>query len=115
MLAFRIYLIAVLVALSGYTIVTISQDGWMLYPQFFGDLAAMNWPGQFNADFMGFLGLSALWTMWRHKFSAGGIVLGVIAFNGGMIFLTIYLLIIGSKANWNMRDVLLGEQAGETA
>lgn len=39
-------------------------------------MAAMTWPGQFNADFMTFLSLSGLWIAWRHHFSAGGMALG---------------------------------------
>jgi hypothetical protein len=52
-----------------------------------------SWFGQFNLDFMFMLSLSALWVSWRHRFSATGLALGVVAFLGGILFLTVYLLI----------------------
>jgi hypothetical protein len=79
-------------------------------PVFFGDMAAMGWPGQFNLDFMGFLILSALWTAWRNGFSAIGLILAVVAAFGGMAFLSIYLLVL-SLGTGNIRDILLGVNA----
>jgi hypothetical protein len=35
----------------------------------------MSWSGQFNLDFMTFLGLSAVWVAWRHQFTRGGVAL----------------------------------------
>ncbi len=61
------------------------------------------WPGQFNLDFMGFLALSAIWVAWRHQFSAGGLGLAVLAFFGGMLFLSIYLLIHTSRAGGDIK------------
>lgn len=37
-----------------------ASHAWNLFPVFFGDIAAMTWAGQFNADFTGFLLLSGL-------------------------------------------------------
>lgn len=108
MLLLRVLLVMFLVVLSGYTAIVISNHGWNLLAIFFGDMRAMNWPGQFNLDFMGFLMLSALWTAWRHHFSPAGLALGVVAFFGGMMFLTIYLLIAGYQANGNIKALLLG-------
>lgn len=71
MLPLRIVLVAFLVVLTVYTAVVISNHGWNLLAVFFGDMRAVNWAGQFNLDFMGFLLLSAFWTAWRHSlFSA---------------------------------------------
>jgi hypothetical protein len=50
----------------------------------------MTWSGQFNLDFMTFLGLSGIWVAWRHQFTGGAIALGVVAFFGGMMFLAPY-------------------------
>jgi hypothetical protein len=107
MLILRIFLVLHLAVLTGYTLVVIENHGLNLLPVFFGDMAAMAWPGQFNLDFLGFLILSALWTAWRNGFSATGLLLAVIAFFGGMAFLSIYLLIL-SLGTTEIRDILLG-------
>ena len=110
MLILRIFLVIHLAVLTGYTLVVIQNHGMNLLPVFFGDMAAMAWPGQFNLDFLGFLVLSALWTAWRNGFSALGLVLAVVAFFGGMAFLSIYLLIL-SLGTDSIRDILLGVHA----
>ena len=105
----RILLALQLAALVVYTLIVIANHGITpLLPTFFGDMAQMTWPGQFNADFFGFLMLSALWTAWRHEFSAGGIGLGVVALIGGIPFLTTYLLYHSFQVNDDMRALLLG-------
>jgi hypothetical protein len=71
-------------------------------------MAAVGWAGQFNLDFMSMLTLSALWVAWRHRFSAAGLLLGVLAFFGGALFLTAYLLIVSRRAG-GVNEVLLGE------
>jgi len=115
MIAFRIFLVGFLIALSAYSAVAIANQGWNLFPFFFGDMAAMNWAGQFNFDFMGFLFLSATWTMWRNQFSVQGTLLGVLAFFGGMMFLSIYLLYLSFHCDGQMRKILLGNRAEEGA
>jgi hypothetical protein len=79
----------------GYTAIVISNYGLNLLPAFFGDIAKLGWPGQFNADFSGFLILSALWTAWRHHFSPFGLVPSMVALFGGMAFLTMYRMAAG--------------------
>ncbi len=108
MRAFRNYLILVVVALGTYTLVVGFNHGWNLLPIFFGDLAAMTWPGQFNADFLTFLTLSGLWLAWRHQFSAGGLALGVLGVFGGMMVLAPYLIHATLKASGDINVVLLG-------
>lgn len=49
---FRGFISAILLALLAYTSVVILQCGWRLFPIFFGDIFAVNWRGQLNADFM---------------------------------------------------------------
>jgi hypothetical protein len=110
MLVLRIFLIVYLAVLAVYTAIVIGNHGWILLPVFFGDMAAMGWPGQFNLDFMGFLALSALWTAWRNNFSALGLLLAVVALFGGMMFLSIYLLILSLNAR-DVREILLGSAA----
>lgn len=111
MTVFRIFLAVVFVSILAYTAVTISNHGLNLLPIFFGDMKAMAWPGQFNFDFMTFLMLSALWTAWRNQFSAKGLGLAVLAFFGGMLFLSAYLFILTFKANGRLVYVMIGDRA----
>ena len=108
MLGFRTFMAVIFVSILGYTAITISNHGWNMLPIFFGDMLAMTWPGQFNFDFMAFLMLSGLWVAWRHNFSIGGLVLGAIAILGGMLFLSLYLLIASTAAKGDVRELLLG-------
>ena len=109
MTQFRLFLLACLIVITVYTGVTIAHHGMNLMPVFFGDIAEMAWPGQFNVDFTCFLALSALWVSWRHQFSLDGLALGVVAFFGGMLFLSIYLLIHTGRSGGNVKTLLLGE------
>jgi hypothetical protein len=106
--AFRALLIALWVILAGYTTIVIASHGTGLLRVFFGDMAAMGWPGQFNLDFMFLLLLAALWVAWRHRFSIAGLLLGVLAIVGGNLFLTAYLLVVIGQARGDMKEVLLG-------
>lgn len=103
----RIVLVIHLAILTAYTAIVIGNHGWNLMPVFFGDMALMGWPGQFNLDFIGFLMLSALWTAWRNSFSPLGLALAVVAFFGGMMFLSIYVLILSLTAR-EIQDIVLG-------
>ena len=83
MLSLRILLATILAVIAIYTVVVVANHGLGLLPIFFGDIAAMTWPGQFNLDFLGFLVLSGTWLAWRHDFSPGGLLLGVCGLFGG--------------------------------
>jgi hypothetical protein len=63
---------------------------------------------------MGFLGLSAIWTMWRNEYTAQGIGLGVLAFFGGMMFLSIYLLYLSYSCDGDVKQMMLGERDSGT-
>lgn len=110
MAGLRIFLGVFLLALIVYTGVVVARHGPNLLPIFFGDIAAMTWPGQFNFDFFGFLMLSALWTAWRHDFSPLGLGLAVLALFGGMSFLTIYLIVVSLQAKDDVKVVLMGKR-----
>ena len=106
--AFRILLGIIIIGIIGYTGIVIFNHGWNLLPIFFGDLAKMAWPGQFNFDFMCFLILSGLWLAWRHHFSLGGLALGVLGFFGGIMVLAPYLFFASYNANGDIKILLLG-------
>jgi hypothetical protein len=107
---FRTYLVVVLACLTVYTLFVGSNHGWNLLPIFFSNIVEMTWSGQFNLDFMTFLGLSGIWVAWRHQFSASGIALGVVAFFGGMMFLAPYLLYVSVQASGDVKVLLLGKE-----
>lgn len=110
MTSFRVFLAAFALLLTGYTAVTVSRHGFGLLPVFFGDMAEMGWPGQFNFDFMGYLALSAIWVAWRHGFRVAGLALGACAFFGGMLFLSVYLLIESYRTRGDIAALLLGPE-----
>lgn len=108
MLLFRLFLIVFLAVLTGYTAMVIQGHGWSLIPIFFGDMARLAWPGQFNLDFFGFLLLSGLWVAWRHEFRPAGLALAVLATMGGMMFLCLYLLALSLQTRGDIKAMLLG-------
>jgi hypothetical protein len=108
MAAFRVFLVIIILLVGTYTGVVIVDHGINLFPVFFGDMAKLAWPGQFNLDFMCLLMLSGLWVAWRHGFSGGGVALGVLAFLLGAPFLSGYLLVASIQVRGEMRALLLG-------
>ena len=108
MTVFRIFLALIVVVCSVYTAEVVMTHDVGLYGVFFGDMAAMGWPGQFNLDFMCMLALVGLWVAWRHHFSAMGLLLGFLAANLGAPFLATYLFIAVGQAKGDMKEVLLG-------
>ena len=112
MIGFRTLLVLFLVILLLYTGVVIANHGVDLLTIFFGDIAKMGWPGQFNLDFTFMLILSALWTAWRNRFSGTGIMLSFLALIGGSLFLSIYLLALSWKTKGDFKKMLLGDALG---
>lgn len=108
MAAFRVLLLVIFVTIAVYTAVVVSNHGMGLLPIFFGDIAELEWPGQFNLDFLGFLTLSAFWLAWRHQFSPLGLGLGVLGFFGGAPVLTAYLFVASFACNGDPAALLLG-------
>jgi len=106
--AFRAFLAAVFLVIAAYTLVVVANYGLNLLPVFFGDMTKMQWPGQFNLDFMCMLLLAGLWVSWRHRFSVAGVVLGLVAVLGGALFLSAYLLVESFRTKGDMRRLLLG-------
>ena len=108
MTAFRAFLVVLWAIIVVYTGLVMANHGTGLLTVFFGDMAAMGWPGQFNLDFMLMLMLSGLWVAWRHRFSSAGLLLALLAVFGGSLFLTTYLFIVSTQAKGDVREVLLG-------
>ena len=112
---FYLFLMVLWGALAFYTGKVVADYGLNLFPYFLGDMAAWDWPGQFNLDFMMMLFLSASWTAWRNGFSAAGLALALIAFFGGAGFLLPYLTYLGWKHDGDTATVLLGAHRGDIA
>lgn len=110
MRAFRFLLVIYIMGLLVITGMVGIKHGWNLLPIFFGDMASLTWPGQFNFDFMCFLILSGLWLAWRHHFSPGGLLLGLLGIFGGMMVLAPYLLLMSLKVNGDVKALLMGEE-----
>jgi len=108
MTAFRILLAALLATLVIYTSLLLVDRGFDGFETFFTDIAAMNWQGQFNLDFSGFLILSASWMMWRNAFQPGALALSPVFLFGGIPVLTTYLLYLSFQPGADMKRILLG-------
>jgi len=104
----RVLLIAIFVTIAAYTSVVIANHGMNLLPVFFGDMAKLSWPGQFNLDFMCMLTFSGLWVAWRHRFGVAGVALGLTAVFGGALFLSAYLFIESYRCGGDVRSLMLG-------
>jgi hypothetical protein len=112
MTLFRLLLVLIFTAITLYTGVVVANHGLNLLPVFFGDMATLAWPGQFNLDFMCMLALSGLWVAWRHRFSGAGIAFGLVAFFGGALFLSVYLFVESFRTGGTVEALLLGQRRG---
>jgi hypothetical protein len=113
MAMFRVYLVVVLACVTGYAVVVANQHGWNYFTPYFSSIAELTWSGQFNLDFLSYLGLSGLWVAWRHRFSGKGITLGVVVFLGGTMFFAPYLLWASAQAAGDAKVLLLGKERSE--
>ncbi len=102
--------ISFLIIMVVYTIIAISNDGFDLVTPFVSNIIAMNWSGQFNVDFMMYLILSAIWVAWRHDFSGAGLALAAVASVGGILFLSVYLIVQIGRAEGDVERLLLGDR-----
>ena len=105
---FRILLVTIFAVIALYTGIVVANHGLNLLPVFFGDMAKLAWPGQFNLDFMCMLALAGLWVAWRHRFGLSGAALGLAAIFGGSLFLSAYLLVESYRSGGDLRSLLLG-------
>ncbi len=110
---FKALLTAMCLVVLIFTVLAVSNDGVNLFATTLPSITEFGWPGQFHVDFLTYLILSGIWVAWRHEFSPLGIVLGLLASQLGIIFLSPYLLFAINKANGDMRQVLLGEQRAQ--
>jgi hypothetical protein len=106
MLLIRALCILIFVSLAVYTApVQLAEPN--LFPAFFGAIAGGGWQGQFNLDFLFMLTLSGLYVGWRHRATPAGLVLGLLAFLGGAMFLSVWLF-VQSFRHKDVRTLLVG-------
>lgn len=110
MTLFRTLLALMFAVLLIYTGIAFANEGPNLIAAFSGNLRDLGWSGQFNLDFMTYLILSAIWVAWRHRFSAAGIMLALVASVAGILFLSIYLLVALARAGGDPVKLLLGDR-----
>ncbi|TAF68110.1 MAG: hypothetical protein EAZ55_00740 [Cytophagales bacterium] len=106
----KILLLAQTLLLLIYTAIVGMNNGWDIAGVFVQNLVSMSWNGQFSLDFSCYLLLSALWIMWRNRFSAWAIVWACIAAVMGIIVFAPYLLFLTIQEKGDINKVLLGDR-----
>ena len=107
--AARALWLVLLLAVGVYTAAVIRAHGLDFVTPFFGAIREGGWQGQFTADFLAMLILSAAWTGWRNRWSPRGILLALLALGFGAPFLCIYLLYLSSRPGASIQSLLLGD------
>ncbi|MEQ8238155.1 MAG: hypothetical protein RIA69_03035 [Cyclobacteriaceae bacterium] len=108
--AFKSLLVLQTVGLLTYTIIAINNDGSNFLSRALEFSMSLKWIGQFTLDFNCYLILSALWIMWRDKFSNSSIIFGVIAGILGIIVFAPYLLFLLSQEKGDLKKVFVGNR-----
>lgn len=107
MLLIRMLCIVIFVSLAIYTMPVLMAEP-NLFPAFFGAIAGGGWQGQFDLDFLFMLTLSGLFVAWRHRFTPVGLALGLAAFLGGALFLSVYLFVQSFRVGGDVRTLVVG-------
>ena len=108
MAIFRSFLVISTVIIFVITFYVIMGEGRNWPEVFFGDLIALNWRSQFNADFLIHLLLLASWVVWREGFTIKGFVFGFLCIFLGGMFGFPYLLYATFQAEGDVKKMLLG-------
>ncbi|MEL6680967.1 MAG: hypothetical protein AAFQ51_19855 [Pseudomonadota bacterium] len=108
----RLLLLAITAVIVGFTFAAVATDGPNLLPHFFRPVLALEWQGQFNVDFTGYLILSGVWMAWRGGFTRASIALGILAPPLGMLFFAPYLIYLIGRSGGDPKRLLLGVHAG---
>lgn len=93
-----------------YTAICIIQKGGNLFEVYLNDILSYNWNGQFNLDFSFYLMLSAIWIVWRNKYSIKSVLLASIAMIVGFLVFAPYILYLLKKENGSIKHVLIGKR-----
>lgn len=104
------FLIMQAIAVLLYTIMAFQTDGANIFAIFLSNIRSFTWNGQFNLDFSCYLALSALWIVWRNKFSASSFFIAIAAMIVGIMVFAPYVAWLIVKEKGNMQAVLTGER-----
>lgn len=104
------FLILQTLAVLVYTLIAISNEGPNFFSKALGFVSSLTWMGQFTLDFNAYLMLSALWILWRNKFSGASIFFAIIANILGIIVLAPYLLFLINEEKGDLKRVLVGDR-----
>jgi len=107
MLIIRLLCVVIFASLTVYTAPVLMAEP-NLFPAFFGAIVGGGWQGQFNLDFLVLLTLSGLYVSWRHRFTPAGLALGLLAFLGGAMFLSVWLFVQSFRCDGDVRKLLVG-------
>lgn len=100
------------VVIFAVTIAAANNGGFNWPAVFAGDLVALNWRSQFNADLVIHLALIGVWVAWREGPGLKGLVFGAFCVIWGGMFTFPYVLIESYRARGDVRRILLGVHAG---
>ncbi|MCZ4408473.1 hypothetical protein O3Q51_06620 [Cryomorphaceae bacterium 1068] len=96
-----------------YTVIAIQNDGTDFFNKAVDFVTSLTWMGQFALDFSAYLLLSALWIMWRGKFSVGSIAFGLVAMVMGIVVFAPYLIYLIAIEKGDLKRVLCGSNLTE--
>jgi len=97
----RILLFLMLAILGVFTFNAWNAEGFMVIETALKNIQGGGWNAQFNFDFLCYLILSGIWIAWRHQFRWKGLLLGILAMVGGMLFFAPYLWWEIQQGRWN--------------
>lgn len=104
------FLIIQIIIIALYTSICFYQEGFTLFSVMLTNISALNWSGQFNLDFSSYLILSALWVLWRNKFSKSSIFISISALILGIVFFAPYFLYLLYTQKNDIKKVLIGDR-----
>lgn len=114
-LALEALLVFQTVALLIYTVFAIQNDGFNFLLRAKEFVLSFQWMGQFALDFQAYLTLSALWILWRNKFSKNSFLMAITAMIFGIIVFAPYLLFLLRKEQGNLTRVLIGDRQNQAS
>ena len=108
MTSLRVSLVVFTIIIFAVTFAAAAASGSNWPAVFLGDLFALNWRSQFNADLVIHLALIGVWVAWRDGFGIKGMIYGAFCVICGGMFTFPYLLLASYRANGDPRRMILG-------
>ncbi|MEP4484992.1 MAG: hypothetical protein ABJ013_05145 [Halioglobus sp.] len=115
MTTLKLLLLVSTVVIYVFTYSAVTAEGFNWPAVAFGDILALNWRSQFDADLVIHLLLLATWVSWREGFSMKGHFFGFLSIVMGGMFSFPYLLHAIYVAKGDPIGVLLGDHQSDPA